>query len=59
MAYRYNNILLECMTSVTKNETEDGRTIIYVKKCTKFKPKKFKSNTNNIISLIEDFIDNN
>ena len=24
-----------------------------------FKPKKFKSNTNNIISLIEDFIDNN
>ena len=30
-----------------------------IKEVEKFKPKKFESNTNNIISIIEEFIDNN
>ena len=30
-----------------------------IKKSDKFKPKKYKSNTNNMIKLVENYIDNN
>ena len=42
MLYRYNNIHKNFMIEIDKMNTKDGKVVIYVQKCSKFKGRKFK-----------------
>lgn len=65
---KYNEHVNDHQKQITDNFSKVGYILpVYeddnlgdvLKKVDKFKPKKYKSNTNNMIKLIEDYIDNN
>ena len=65
---KYNEHMNDHQLQITENFSNAGYIMKYcendnlgeiLKKINKFKPKKFKSNTDNFIKLISDYIDNN